>query len=163
MNEVAVHPAEINGRNQRFWATQSERLNARLEDAAIRDLVFNELENEEARCPVYYRLSLEALLERAVGYRQLGIASSAKRAAKARRPTTLQVIIERIVEANPMIPAGVLASELTKLNDEGREVEIDKCHIWLTSGGERIKAGSPNGLKDRLTRAKKKIAARKAK
>ncbi|OAI14215.1 hypothetical protein A1507_15545 [Methylomonas koyamae] len=82
-----------------------------------------------------------------------------KRAAgKKPKPDTLQILINQIVRNNPEISEKELLSKLEKEKGLGVIEDVEDIDIVFSDKNDQLKAARVSGLKDRLSRAKKKFA-----
>lgn len=95
-----------------------------------------------------------ALLKRAASNRQQAVSNEQRRRASTPRKSALQDLIERIVATNRNISTKELERRLRRERGRGVIFDMDATEITLCDEAP-VKI---SGLKDRLTRAKKKIA-----
>lgn|ERR1700732_84407 len=161
---------EINEQNHRFWSVRSEICERRASDESLCDIALESIHSEIVRgIPVRSQKSFDQALadaEMAMKTLQSGFAR------KGGRPTgcdALQDVIEEIVEENPKIRLRQLRGELDGDHGAGTITSIDEeadvkadeprmIHFVDDDGTPRTAPLS--GLKDRLYRAKIKLASR---
>jgi len=171
MPKQLVTIANINQRNQEFWLEQSELLNRRIQDRALREIAMANLSAEAAMMvPVRNRQSLEQALAQAEKSRSIVQRSFSVKGGKAAKTDALQEWIIEMVLAEPDINVQRLLRKIKKLVQMGDSIftsvgrksdssGTESDHICFDNLGEP-KTAAVSGLKDRLSRAKKKILSR---
>lgn len=153
--------AKINQTNREFWEKRQEIVERQLADDAVRMHAFAELEQDQQRgVPVPYQRTVEDALQRAEDLKAAVISQRLRRAASAPRPDRLQALIVEIVEKSPTITCPALLERLRQCAGDGVVEEIDDDEIWFVDGKGKGEHTPISGLKDRLTRAKKKVRSR---
>jgi hypothetical protein len=163
--------ANINQWNRLFWVEQSELLDRRIQDAALRQIAMDDLKSEEAmRVPVRNRKTLEHALAQAEKSRSIFQRAFSRKGGKAAKTDALQCWIMKTVRADKRISSGRLLLKIRKMAKEGHPVvfRVDRKsgllddqaeHIHFRDNG-RDRTSPVSGLKDRLSRAKKEILSR---
>jgi hypothetical protein len=145
--------ALINRQNSAFWQKQSLELDRTISDEpAIFKEALQECSADEIRHHVSSRRPLEEIIkeikERQVRYRM----AFSRAGGRANKTDRLGRLIEQIVQDNPNISCEELEKALRRQEGTSGVDEINATHIWLTDG----KQIPFSGLKDRLSRAKRK-------
>jgi hypothetical protein len=152
---------EINRRNTQFWEAQKVLVERRLADEAILATALEIIESEARRLvPVYFQKSFEEALWDAERAKQRFRRQQGQEGRRARKNDALQDLTLGVVQQNPAISAKQLLRELRK--DEHRRIiqEVgDETIRFVNYDGINNTIGI-SGLKDRLSRAKKKIKSR---
>jgi len=141
-----------------------------MSDDAIFNLAMKDMRSEIARAvPVRSQKSFEQALEDAEGARSIVQSAFSRRGGKMPKSDALQDLIREVAFWDPGITVRQLLRELMRRQGEGVVVSIEgKCQT-LAGEGRRIhfedhngtsKTAPVSGLKDRLSRAKKKITSR---
>jgi hypothetical protein len=162
--------ATINQWNEQFWLEQSELLNSRMQDAALREIAMDDLKSEEAmRVSVRNRKTLEHALAQAEKSRRIFQRAFSRKGGKAPKTDALQRWIIKTVRADKRISSGRLLLKIRELAKSGNSIfsEVSRRsdasddqteHICFDDG--ESKTAPITGLKDRLSRAKRKILSR---
>jgi len=160
----------LNEQNRRFWQTQSDLLDKRMSDELLFNVATMDMRSETLRqVPIYSQKTLEQALADAERLRNAFQSDFSRKGGSAPRCDALQSLIEAIVVENPKITQGQLMRELRRDRAVGIVTSIDEKSDALADGAKEIhfvdedgtpKAASVSGLKDRLSRAKRKIASR---
>jgi hypothetical protein len=152
---------EINQLNMEFWADQDALLKERMADAAIRVTALEAMEAETLKgLPLYYQKSIYEALADADRARRRFMSQHARKGGLAGKTDTLQELIERIVERNSPITLRALEAQLREHRGIEPIQDFSKGTISFTKHDGRTKDAALSGLKDRLSRAKKKIGSR---
>jgi hypothetical protein len=163
--------AEINQRNERFWAERSELLNRQTQDAALCLIAMKDLSSEKIRkVPFESRKSFEECLAHADDSKTIILQAFSQKGGKAAKSDALQRWILDTVRGDEKISSGQLLIKIRKLAKKGDSIfskvsrESDTSndqteHIYFDDNGES-KTAPVTGLKDRLSRARKKIPSR---
>jgi transketolase len=162
---------EVNERNLQFRSEQSILMKQRMADADVFRVAMNDIESEWSRqVPVYNQKSLEEALKTAADtkarFEELAAktfqTNFSKKGGAAPKQDRLQNLIVQIVQTNPRITGTALEAELEnrKLGSVVIDIDYELDIIDFDNGG-RKKSARITGLKDRLSRAKKTIAAEK--
>jgi hypothetical protein len=152
---------EVNRLNAEFWADQNARLKERMADRAVLDTAIEEIAAEVRKgiAPFSQSSIYEALANaERVGRRFRN--QFAQKGGRAGKTDRLQTLIEQIVQGQPNISARELEAKLGNRQDDDPIQEIDRGVIFFTDAHGRTKEGRLSGLKDRLSRAKKKVGSR---
>ena len=151
---------DINARNQEFWEKQRVLMDQRLSDEATAGLAYEMMKDEIKSQPFALQRSYEKILEIAAGAKNFLCRHLASKGGKAAKGDSLQKLIEEIVSKNPALSETQLFDAL-KNNEKIPPLEdIDDETIFFTNSDGRSKSTPISGLKDRLSRAKKKIKSR---
>jgi len=147
-------PAEINKQNRAFWT----KLQKAMDDQVLIEHAIGQVDDARTRgVPEEKRQSIEAAVQSASAL----VSAMACRAAKSPRPhDPLQALIIEIVTADQAVSAVKLLRELRRQSGGGviNFVDDDSIQFWGNKG--EMMAAPISGLKDRLTRALKKIRSR---
>jgi hypothetical protein len=164
---------DLNKLNTEFWARENTVRDERIGDPLLLELLRKRLCSPTfSLTPVYYQNSIEQILHDAAeqkrtflkycetSIRQSARTEQARQAGKKKKPDALQQIIVDLAHRNPSITGTQLLGKLRDHPDvsEVTETEIDFDHrigSHITTKTVRI-----SGLKDRLSRAKKKLNSR---
>ena len=163
--------AQINQRNRQFWAKESELMQRRIADKTLFNLAETERQSEVLRqVPVKSQKSTAQALADAETARKIIQSSFSRKGGTAAKSDALQELILEVVLEYPKITVVKLLRELTKRLGDGIVDRIEEKCETVAGEGRRIhffqghdgaqKTASVSGLKDRLSRAKKKIASR---
>jgi hypothetical protein len=162
-------PQQINERNREFWSKQSALMEQRLGDPDILTAALRDIEYEALRLPVHYQKSFEEALEIAE-HAQVRFQRQAaktfqitfsKKGGAAPKPDALQNLILEIARRNPHITQTELLAELQNRTPGSVVIDIDYNFGSIEFNNknvQRSKFAAISGLKDRLSRAKKKLA-----
>jgi hypothetical protein len=175
MYETIHHPprsaAELNSLNALVWSQRSEWFEAKLNDEDLCLIAYDDLASEwNEKLSFHDRLSFEGALARAEAKIVSVRRAIGRRGGKAERTDPLQNVILEAVREQPTIQYSELLNLLRKLPAKGHAVvcQVDqkssllvdqKEQIHFMDGG-RIATAPVSGLKDRLSRARKKIRSR---
>jgi hypothetical protein len=161
MNPMKLTLKEINQWNADFWADQGPLLKGRMADEAIRETAFEAMATETRKgLPLFYQKSIYEALDDAARARKRFMSQHARKGGLARKTDVLQELIERIVQRNLAITVRELEAKLKRVQGiEAIEDISDRVVSFLNHDG-RLKDAKLSGLKDRLSRAKKKIGSR---
>ena len=153
--------ADINQANAEFWSRRRQLLQERLANAAICEIAFGTLQSEQFRqIPFLKCLSFEDALHGAEHASRLVLARLARKGGTTRKPDALQGLIETIVTRRRDITLAELIIELharQSVRDVIQDIDDDSVCFAANDGS---KVAPLSGLKDRLSRAKKKIRSR---
>jgi hypothetical protein len=162
---------EINEWHREFYSEQSKLMEERMADEDVLDVAIKDLQSEALRqVPVYFQKSFEGALESAavskVRFQKSGAknfqSDFSRKGGTASKTDALQKLILEKVRVNPEITERQLLDHLrekcvgivvTDIDDTLGEIDFDN--------DGRQKTARITGLKDRLSRAKKTIAAEK--
>ena|ERR1700676_186607 len=152
---------EINEGNSRFWREQRSLFDERMANDAIRETAFEALQAQQLRAvPLTYQVPLEKALEDAARAEQRFSTQRARRGGTARKTDSLQLLIQQIVTHHPDISKDELLKTLRANQGIDSVEDIDEDTIHFTNHDGRPKKAAISGLKDRLSRAKKKLKSR---
>jgi hypothetical protein len=162
MNTAMISLVEINTWNREFWDIEDRKMERRIEDNALLETALLSLRSEiDMRVAVYNQKSLNKALQEAELAKQRFLSQQGQNGGRVHKSDPLQDIILDYVRRRPPITASEL---LKKLQDDfipgGVIQEIGKKAIAFTNRDDRSKEAPISGLKDRLSRAKKKLASR---
>jgi hypothetical protein len=164
---------EINERNRQFWSEQSILMQPRMADEDVLSTAMNDIQCEGLRqVPVYNQKSFEEALEIAANAKvrfQRHAAKSfqtafSKKGGAAPKLDALQTLILEIALKNPRITKTELLADLEnrKLRSVVVDIDYELGSIDFNNKNDRqLKSAPISGLKDRLSRAKKKITKEK--
>jgi|CZKC01.1.fsa_nt_gi hypothetical protein len=140
-------------------------MNQRISNEAILAIAVNNVQSDyERMIPLAWQISFAQALARADEAVRLARRDFSRRGGKTRRSDALQKLIEEIVRANPNITERELFHKLNQHAGEGVIESVDsesamqagdRRNIHFYDHDERLKTASVDGLKDRLSRAKK--------
>jgi hypothetical protein len=162
-------PQELNVRNAQFWLLQSELLDDRISDATLFRIATADLNSEIARgVSIKSQKTLEAALADAAHHRSIYRGELSRMGGRARKGDALQNLIDKILEARPKISRQQLQYALEGPDGAGVVTHIDKTfealsgvrQIHFTEEDGRPKLARLSGLKDRLSRARRKTKSR---
>lgn len=157
----------INRQNRKFWAKQNKLRDMRMSDEAIFEIATNDMRSETARwIPVKSQKSFEGALADAALAKRIVHTDFSRKGRKARKADALQTLILKFVREDLKITCQQLFYKLRSERGPGIAVSIDResdfppGHILRIHFVDRY--GTPRtapvrGLKDRLSRARKKI------
>jgi hypothetical protein len=152
--------AELNEEYRRFWANQADLLRQRITNDIVRQIALDFLREQELmEVPMRSRWSLEKALENAETSGKRFAAEWSRKGGKANKSDALQLLIEDIVKQRPATSARELEDELRRRERVEPIDEIADGQISFTDNGH-LKDAPLSGLKDRLSRAKKKLQSR---
>jgi hypothetical protein len=153
--------AEINQSNAEFWAAQRVLLEEGMADEAIRETAVEAMATETRKgLPLFYQKSIYESLADADRARQRFMSQHARKGGLAAKTDRLQTLIAQIVQGQPNISVRELEAKLRRHQDNDPLQEIDDGIIYFTDPHGRTRKAKLSGLKDRLSREKKKIASR---
>ncbi|MGD0421084.1 MAG: hypothetical protein ABSA68_16125 [Xanthobacteraceae bacterium] len=151
---------EFSESHQRFWEDQHLLLTQRMADVAVREAAFGAMRAEQVRgLPVYYQSSIYKALEDAERVRTRSLAEHSRKGGNAKKTDALQGLIESVAEKRPLITVKELERELRARQNIEIIEDIDDRVICFANG-DKLKEAKLSGLKDRLSRAKKKLQSR---
>jgi hypothetical protein len=153
---------ELNEANSRFWREQRSSFDKRMANDAIRETAFEALQAQMLRAvPLPYQVPLEQLLQDADRAGRRFSIQQARNGGTARKADALQLLIEKIVTRQPDISENQLLEKLEAYQATRTIIQaIEDGAILFTSNSGKHKEAPVSGLKDRLTRAKKKVRSR---
>lgn len=148
---------EVNQMNSEFWRETSEKFHQMITKEP--DLLPEALDDLRANCVrcTFRRLpSLEQAVFEVKGKRDLHHLQFSLKGGRARKPDLLSRFIEDIVKSRPTIAESQLLRCMKDHSPIDPIAEMDDDYIHLSDG----KVVRIAGLKDRLSRAKKKLKSR---
>jgi hypothetical protein len=157
----------VNERNTQFWEIEITRMNKRASDPAIVQMALRRLNSDLSRGVALSQLSsFEHFLSEAEEDRKIALAELAHRGGKAPKGDALNDLIAERLHKYPLMGVAQLLAELAGEIGAGVVTSIDKpsdllagdipCIHYVNDDGKPKTASIP-GLKDRLSRAKRKI------
>ena len=159
---------DLNEENRRFWRTQSELFDKRMSDEPLNRIAAMDLYSETLRqVPIYSQKSLEQALADAEKSKSTWQTAFSRKGGSTPRCDALQGLIEEIVRENPKITQGQLLRKLKGARGAGTVVTGEKVDrvpdagkwIHFVDEDGKPKKAPVSGLKDRLSRAKRKITS----
>jgi hypothetical protein len=150
----------INEANAKFWHNQRQRAQERLTDGPVRETALEALHAEQLRqVPLFHRVSLEQALDDAERIGRRFLTAQARKGGTASKTDALQQLIEKIVAERQNISLVELTKKLEMCRIADTIEDIDEDTISFLSNGHS-KQARLTGLKDRLSRARKKHRSR---
>jgi hypothetical protein len=168
-NRAPLTPQEVNRWNQEFWLVESQLRDRRMSDELLLNFAQEDMRSERAReVSIKSQKTFEQALSDAEKLRNTVRSAFSRKGGSAPRCDALQSLIEEIVRENPKITQGQLLRELKGARGAGTVVPDEKVDrvpdaekwIHFVNEDRKPKEASVSGLKDRLSRAKRKIASR---
>jgi hypothetical protein len=162
---------EINEQNHRFWSVRSEISERRASDESLCDIALESMHSEIVRIPLRSQESFDQALADAEMAMKTFQSGFARKGGRPTRCDALQSLIEKIAVENLEVTPGQLRRELNSAPGEGTITSIDEEADVKADEPRMIhfvdEDGTPStaplsGLKDRLYRAKIKLASREA-
>jgi len=151
----------INLKNSEFWEVQRVLMKKRFTNDFI---VGNALKTMNSNCenllPTYWKKSLEVALADAEENHNASMKYFAQKGGKAVKEDALQKYIITCVQLNSKITDSQLLDKLMNQMDHDFINDMEDGVISFNNGNGKIKNASIAGLKDRLSRAKKKVSSR---
>ena len=130
-------------------------------DEAIREIAFEAIATETRKgLPIYYQKSICEALADADRARKRFMSQHARKGGLAGKTDALQELIEQIVRRNSAITVRALEARLIELQGIEPIQDFSNGTISFTNRDGRTKDAALSGLKDRLSRAKKKVGSR---
>jgi hypothetical protein len=156
---------EMNARAQVFWKEQNELMHRRLADPVLLELVKDELDSYKTwPVPVPYQKSFESMLENAERAKQRVLAHQGQKGGRAKKPDALQELIISLVRKRQGMTVSQLLKALEREPPGSTIIEIVDGQISFAQPNGtpegRMKEAAVSGLKDRLSRARKKLNSR---
>lgn len=153
--------SEINQLHRGFWLHQRALLQGRMANEAVRLSAFEVIDAQQLQgMPLRHRATLERALEDAERIGRRFSLQHARKGGRARKADALQNLIEEIVQAQPAISARWLRQKLESLQGIDVIQDVGDGVIFFTNHDGGTKEASLAGLKDRLSRAKRKLRSR---
>lgn len=160
MSLAPVTLEEVNECNRRFWDDQNLLLRQRMASGAALDAALDVLRAEQiGGVPIRLQTSLYKALEDAERTGKRFLTEHASKGGRAKKLDALQILIERIVVREPSISVRQLEQQLEAYQGIDVIDDIEDGSIWFTNG-DSLKEAKLSGLKDRLSRAKRKLQSR---
>jgi hypothetical protein len=170
-----VTPTEINEINAKFWEVESKKAELRMSDPLVRDIALARVQSDFKRYPpAEYQISLEAaLLEAEESKRRFS-----RRGGRADKSDALQDFIIAVLRKQPKITVAQLLDKLRLAAQPGGPIEevTNEEIAFVQQMNKRVRRGATRegqggrepregasrsapitGLKDRLSRARKKL------
>jgi hypothetical protein len=89
------------------------------------------------------------------------VSRRARRAGSVEKVDALQSFINSVVEKRPKIIVPELVDKIrAEAGSGGAIVDLDERYIWFVGAHDQSRSATISGLKDRLSRAKKKIKSK---
>jgi hypothetical protein len=170
-----VTPTEINEINAKFWEVESKKAELRMSDPLVRDIALARVESDFKRyIPARYQISLEAALAEAEQSKR----HFSRRGGRADKSDALQDFIIAVLRKRPKITVTLLLEKLKIAAQSGGAIEevtneeiafVEPMNKRARRGATREGQGGRepresasrsapiSGLKDRLSRARKKL------
>jgi hypothetical protein len=154
----------MNAHNREFWEEQNELMHRRLADPVLLELVKDELDSYKTwPVPVPYQKSFESMLENAERAKQRVLAHQGQKGGRAKKIDALQELIISLVRVRPTMTVSQLL-EAFEREPRGVIIEIVAGQISFAQPNGtpegRMKEAAVSALKDRLSRARKKLNSR---
>jgi hypothetical protein len=159
--------AMLNERNAQFWRTQEILKNKRISDEAVLQIAVMDVNSELSRgVPLRQQQSFYQALAKAEKAKEIVLTGLARKGGSAPKGDALQELILEIVRKDPCISQAQLldmltgdagAGVVTSIDGPSPLLEGDTPCIHFVNDDGRPKTASVQGLKDRLSRAKRKI------
>jgi hypothetical protein len=161
----------VNILNAEFWNHEREITSKRAADEGTCAWAMNLLKFEVLRgIPIEKQMTLDYALAQADSMGKVLFRNIASKGGRAPKKDALQILIDQIVEGNPDIQVPRLLYVLNGERGAGVVTEVPSREDWYAGKGEihfveedgREKMSPFSGLKHRLSRAKKKFRAKRA-
>jgi hypothetical protein len=148
-----------NSRSRAKWVEKSRMIDETLADEGTCALVLKDLARQtmygDFRRYSLYESSIHATENQALVLSALG-----KKGKKARRPDAFELLCTDIVKRWPQISEIEFVEAITARKGLGVVSDVDEAEIHVTIDGKLIQEIPISGLKDRLSRLKKKLRSR---
>jgi len=175
-----ITPAELNEIYAKFWEVESKKAEQRMNDPVVRDIALERVQSDLKRyIPGKYQITLEAALEEAEKFKR----HFSRRGGRADKTDALQDFITAVLRVEPNItvtqlldklklaarPGGpieeVTEKDISFVEPRDKERALQKREEDATRKGrggraplESVSRSAPiSGLKDRLSRVRKKL------
>lgn len=168
-SQIGRRLVALNELHRNFWEHESGLFRQHFDNSVVRQFALDLAADERIRrTPVFNQMTLEAATERAAKAQAAFVREAqkdfpsqlGKTGGRPKRADALQAVIEQIVAAEPKISTENLLKKLVErasIRDVIDEVgDEDICFMEK----DEFRCARRNGLKDRLTRARKTIAQR---
>jgi hypothetical protein len=154
-------PQELNEINRRFWSKQRTLLAEGMADDVLRTTAFELMNDELCRgVPTKSQLSIYQAFTNVTAIARQFRTEQARKGGKALKTDALHVLIEQIVSRRPNMTCPELIEQLQADTGIAPIEDVDGDAIHFTDHYGRSNQAPLTGLKDRLSRAKKKIRSR---
>lgn len=156
---------EMNIHHRSFWEAEAVKFRGRAERPALIAAALRRVQDEQLRrVPVTSQKDLGAFLadvERELAeFSQMSARERGANGGRSRKPDALNLIIESLVAKRPRVSLAQLLDSLKQHEGLGVISDIADNEIgYVTKGHSKVIRVS--GLKDRLSRARKKAAPKK--
>ena len=165
-----ITPGDLNRINAEFWEVESKNLEERMKDPVLREAAFARLRSERMRgVTVKEQITLDGALAaeeqtalKSADHIEARVVSRrARRAGSVAKVDGLQGFINSIVEKRPKITVPELLDKIrAEVGSGGPIVDLDKTSIWFVGAHDQSRSATISGLKDRLSRAKRKMKSK---
>ena len=152
---LSMTPTELNQKNHEFWNVQTELFEACIHDDKYFKYVLSSMQRDCVRCSVYSQKPLQLIFDETENARKFSQSQVGKRGGK--RSDALQKCIDKIVARTPDIDQHRLLWCLNALKGHGVVEDVTDTDLTFVATDGSIRDVPLSGLKDRLSRAKKKI------
>jgi hypothetical protein len=169
MGKGLLSPEQVNERNRIFWNVQSELRAERISNEAILEIAINDVRSETSKVSIRLQKPFDQALADAEKTMDIVQRAFSRKGGKAPKRDALQALIQEIVIQKPKITAGQLlyrlkgdwgAGIVTSIEEESDVRGGETRMIHYVDDSRTPKTASRSGLKDRLSRARRKIASR---
>ncbi len=154
-------PFELADTYRKFWAEQQHIAERRIEIPDVLELALGAMAAEmQRRLPLAWQVSLFDALQDAEAAKRGILFKQSQRAGSVNKTDALEAFIIEAVRTDPSIALPQLLDRLQREQQPGGWLEdIDEAEgtIWFRNAAGRSKTAQISGLKDRLSRAKKKV------
>jgi hypothetical protein len=165
-----ITPGDVNRINAEFWEVESKKLEERMKDPVLREAAFARLRSETMRgvC-VKKQMTLDGALAaeeqtalKSADHIEARVVSRrARRAGSSEKVDALQSFINSVVEKRPKITGPELLDKIrAEVGTGGPIVDLDETSIWFVGAHDQSRSATISGLKDRLSRAKRKTKSK---
>jgi|GraSoi2013_100cm_1033763.scaffolds.fasta_scaffold42132_2 hypothetical protein len=149
--------AGLNRRHHEFWETQNALMQTRMADDAVLTTALADLKSEtDRRIPSYFQKSFVMALQDAAAAKRRYMTQLGQKGGRTKKSNTLQELIEVTVRSRSNITESQLLARLRAQQGIPPIQDIDDTSIWFTNHDGTTKETKVSGLKDRLSRAKRK-------
>jgi hypothetical protein len=169
MGKGLLSPQQVNERNRMFWDVQSKLRAERISSEAILEIAINDVRSETSKVSIRLQKPFDQALADAEKTMNIVQSAFSRKGGKAPKRDALQILIQDIVIQKPKITAGQLLYTLKSIRGAGTVTSIEEESdvrggeprmIHYVDDSRTPKTASLSGLKDRLSRAKRKIVSR---
>ena len=149
--------ADLNERAREFWDLRNAELERRMSDSTVAQLAADRVKSDVDRhVPFHSRISFYEAAEEAERHKAIFKRSYALEIASKERPDRLQEFIMAALERDPHLTAPKLHELLRKAQYTGSIRLVTDGIVEFNDRDGREKQAAAAGLKDRLSRARKK-------